>query len=80
TEKGLPFREAHGLAGEAVAFAEAHGKKCDELTPAELRKIDPALGPDAREVFSVRRSIERKRTSGSTHPDEVRAALNRERR
>ena len=75
--KGLPFREAHGLAGEVAVFAESQGKKCDELTPAELRKIHPAFGDDVRGVFSVRRSLERKRTSGSTHPDEVRAALNR---
>jgi len=79
TGKGLSFREAHGLAGEVVACAESKGKACDELTLAELRKIHPGFGEDVREVFSVRRSIERKKTSGSTNPDEVRAALNRER-
>jgi argininosuccinate lyase len=78
TEKGLPFREAHGLAGEVVAFAESQGKKCDELALAELRKIHPGFAEDVAGVFSVKRSIERKRTSGSTHPDEVRAALGRE--
>ncbi|MCX6565187.1 MAG: argininosuccinate lyase [Candidatus Aminicenantes bacterium] len=79
TEKGLPFREAHGVAGAVVAYAESQGKSCDELSLAELQKLYPGFGEDARAVFSVRRSIERKKTSGSTHPDEVRAALNRER-
>jgi len=78
TEKGLPFREAHGLAGEVVAFAESQGKKCDELTLAELRKIHSGFAEDVAGVFSVKRSVERKRTSGSTRPEEVRAALERE--
>lgn len=78
TEKGLPFREAHGVAGEVVAFAESKGKKCDELNPVELRKIHPAFGEDVREVFSVRRSLERKRTSGSTNPEAVQSVLVRE--
>jgi len=79
TEKGLPFREAHGVAGAVVAFAESRGEKCDELTLGELKKYHSDFGEDVHAVFSVRRSIERKKPSGSTNPDMVRAALNRER-
>jgi len=80
TGKGLPFREAHGAAGEVVAYAESKGKKCDELSAAELRKICPAFGEDVAGVFSVSGSVARKRTSGSTHPEAVRSVLDRERR
>lgn len=79
TAKGLPFREAHGVVGAVVARAVALGKSCDTLTLAELKSVHPAFEADAAAVFSVEASIERKKTSGSTRPEEVRKAINCER-
>ena len=78
--KGLPFREAHGIVGAVVSYAESKKMKCDELTLDELKTFYPGFGEDVREVFSVPRSVERKRTSGSTHPEMVKRQIDNGRR
>jgi len=75
TEKGVPFREAHGLVGEIVRWAEKRGKPLDRLTPEDLRSFHPGIGEDVRSVFDASRSVARKQTIGSTHPARVRAQL-----
>ncbi len=79
TAKGLPFREAHGAAGAVVARAAERGIPCDELSLDELNVIHPYFQADVASVFSVRESLERKKTSASTRPEDVRAAVSRER-
>ncbi len=39
--KGVPFREAHHIVGEAVVEAIAQGKPLEALTPADLAEIQP---------------------------------------
>ena len=73
--KGLTFREAHGLVGAVVADAERKGKSLDELTIEEYQAISPHFGEDVRAVFDPFGSVCRKKTSGSTHPDEVKAQI-----
>jgi argininosuccinate lyase len=80
TGKGLPFREAHAVVGAIVADAESKGKKCDELTLEEMKTFFSGFDDDVRAVFDVRRSVERKRTTGSTHPEMVKTVLRQERR
>ena len=51
-EADVPFREAHHIAGRAVAAAEAAGKALDELTLDELQAIDPRIDErGARRAF-----------------------------
>jgi argininosuccinate lyase len=73
--KGLSFREAHGLVGTVVAYAERKGKGLDELAIEELQAISPHFGEDVRAVFDPFGSVCRKKTAGSTHPDEVKAQI-----
>lgn len=73
--KGLSFREAHGLVGTVVAYAERKAKSLDALTIEELRAISPHFGEDVRAVFDPFGSVCRKKTAGSTHPDEVKAQI-----
>jgi argininosuccinate lyase len=70
-EKGLPFRQAHGVVSEAVRFAEGSGRPIDALTPDERRTIHPALADLPDGLFDPRRSVRQKKTSGSTHPASV---------
>jgi argininosuccinate lyase len=72
---GLSFREAHGLVGAAVAFAEREGKSLAEMTIEEFRAISPHFGEDVRGVFDPFGSVCRKKTAGSTHPDELKAQV-----
>ncbi len=49
-KKGVPFRHAHELVGKAVAEAIRSRTPLDQL---DLAAIDPAFGPEAKEVFSA---------------------------
>ncbi|HSK68536.1 MAG TPA: argininosuccinate lyase [Candidatus Limnocylindria bacterium] len=41
--KGVPFRDAHGVIGSLVLYAEGQGKELDELTLDEFRRFSPAF-------------------------------------
>jgi len=73
--KGVPFREAHHIAGRAVAAAEAGGKGLDELSAAELRAIDPRIGEEVLALLSVEASVKARRSAGGTAPDRVAEAI-----
>ena len=74
-EAGVPFREAHGLAGGAVKAADARGCSLEELTDAELSAIDPRLGADARAALSLDASVASRTSFGGTAPVRVREAV-----
>ena len=57
-QAGVPFREAHHIAGRAVAAAEAAGKALDELSLDELQAVDPRIG-GRRLAPAVGRSVGR---------------------
>ena len=68
--RGVPFREAHAIAGILVAKVEAAGKAAGTLSPEELSDIHPALQladipSDARQSMLARSS------HGATAPERV---------
>jgi argininosuccinate lyase len=73
--QGVPFREAHHVAGRAVAAAEGDGKTLDELSLTELQAIDPRIGEEAMERFSVEAAVRARRSAGGTAPDRVAEAI-----
>ena len=73
--EGVPFREAHHVAGRAVAAAEAAGKTLDGLTLDELQAIDPRIGEAVLERLSVESAVAARRSAGGTAPDRVAEAI-----
>ena len=73
--QGVPFREAHHIAGRAVAAAETDGKALDELSITELQAIDPRIGEDVLEQLSVESAVAARRSTGGTAPDRVAEAI-----
>jgi argininosuccinate lyase len=71
----VPFREAHHIAGRAVAAAEQSGKALDELTLGELRAIDPRIDDRLLQHLSVEASVASRRSTGGTAPERVREAI-----
>jgi argininosuccinate lyase len=49
---GLPFREAHRVAGRAVALAEARGVGIEALTLAQLRELSALVDEDVFETLA----------------------------
>jgi argininosuccinate lyase len=73
--QGVPFREAHHIAGRAVAAAEAGGKTLGELSLAELQAIDPRIGEEALGRLPVEAAVAARRSAGGTAPDRVAEAI-----
>jgi argininosuccinate lyase len=73
----MAFRQAHHVVGTVVARAEKLGRSLDQLTLEELRSVEPALGPDAREVFNLEKALARRALIGAPGSKEVRRQLTR---
>ena len=73
--QGVPFREAHEVAGGCVRRAEARGVELWDLTDDELRSISDHLTPAVRGVLSVRGALDSRSAFGGTAPARVREQL-----
>ena len=74
-EKGVPFREAHEIAGRAVTEAIAADSGLMDLTDDQFREIDPRLEPQVRERLTAESSVARRDVPGGTAPRRVALAL-----
>jgi argininosuccinate lyase len=75
SDAGVPFREAHHIAGRAVAVAEAQGKTLDQLPIADLQAIDHRIEQAVIERLSVEASVATRRSAGGTAPERVGQAI-----
>ena len=73
--QGVPFREAHELAGACVQACEERGIDLPDLTDEALRAISPALQPEVRSVLTVAGSLAARSAFGGTAPARVREQL-----
>ena len=74
-ERGVPFREAHEIAGRVVTAAIGGGVELPGLTDDQLRAIDARLGSDLRERLTAESSVARRDVPGGTAPRRVRLAI-----
>jgi argininosuccinate lyase len=70
-KKGLAFRDAHHVAGRAVAAAEEQGIELDQLSLNELQAIEPRITAEAIPEMGIRRSVSRRASYGGTAPQNV---------
>lgn len=75
--KGLPFREAHHLTGQAVAAAEREGKGLEDLSLPELQALTPLIENDVFAVLEYEAAVRRRETPGGTGPRSVARQLER---
>jgi argininosuccinate lyase len=66
-----PFREAHHIAGQAVARAEKRGLALEELTLKDLQKIEPGITRSVYKVLSLEASMNARTSPGGTAPQRV---------
>lgn len=69
--QGVPFRDAHEIAGEAVRVCEERDCELWDLTDADFAEISEHLTPGVREVLTVRGSLESRSSQGGTAPSAV---------
>lgn len=71
----MPFRDAHHVTGRAVKLAE--GKNCalEDLSLAELQKIEPRVNDSVFEILTLESSVNSRTSYGGTAPENVAAQV-----
>jgi argininosuccinate lyase len=69
--QGVPFREAHDVAGRCVQVCEARGIELADLSDADLAAISDHLTPAVHEVLTVDGSLASRSGVGGTAPVRV---------
>jgi argininosuccinate lyase len=72
--KGVPFREAHGIAGQAVRVSTEKGIMLDELSLEDWKALGP-FEADVVDVFDPMRSVQNRNVIGGTAPEAVQDQL-----
>jgi argininosuccinate lyase len=75
--RGVPFRQAHHAVGAAVALAEKTGRALNELTLAELQRVDKHFDRDALAVFDLKTAMAKRNLPGAPGTREVARQLAR---
>ena len=78
-QKGLPFREAHGVVANLSEYAMSKGKNFRELGRKEYRKFSPLFGGDVYKI-TLESSVAARNVVGGTSPQQVGKALRRAKR
>lgn len=73
--KEVPFRQAHAIVGQAVAYCLENGKELPELALAELRQFSSDIGEDVYEILRIEGSIDSRNSIGGTGSLRVEEAL-----
>lgn len=75
--RGLPFRQAHSVAGKAVAFGLSQNKELDDLSLEELQTFSELIDGDIYHFISLDQMIARRVSYGGTSFDNVARAVER---
>jgi argininosuccinate lyase len=79
-QRGVPFREAHGLAGRAVRKAIELQVSLDRLPGYEWKAISPLIEEDVASVFDFKASVDRRNVIGGTGSAAVKVQLDEAKR
>jgi argininosuccinate lyase len=73
--RGMAFRQAHSVAGQAVAYALKQGKELDDLTIIEFQNLSDLIQEDIYEFLTIEKMISRRISYGGTSFDNVGRAV-----
>lgn len=76
-KQGVPFRDAHEISGELVAFCEEQGLELDEPSDEDYSRISPHLTSEVRSVLSSEGSVSSRNGAGGTAPAQVEKQLSK---
>ena len=71
----VPFREAHGIVGKAVAACIARGCELTDLPLEEIKEFSEVINKDIFEVLSVAGSVDSRISTGGTATQRVEEAV-----
>ena len=70
-KKGLPFRQAHAVVGNAVHYCIEHHKVLLDLTMDEFKSMSPLFEEDIKEALSIENCVKNRESYGGTGPKSV---------
>jgi len=73
--KGLPFREAHQITGRIVSYCIDHRMFFGNLDLDTLHTFSKSFDPDVFDFLLPHKSVEQKKSAGSTSPHEVKKQI-----
>jgi len=73
--RGMPFRQAHAVAGNAVAKALETGRELDDMSLSELQQCSDLVSSDVFDFISLDQMIARRISAGGTAFANVRTAV-----
>lgn len=73
--KGIPFREAHHIVGEAVVFAIQVAKPLEELSLSEFQQFSPVVAADVYPILSLESTLAKRVAKGGVAPEQIDSAL-----
>lgn len=65
-KKGLPFRQAHAVVGNAVHYCIEHHKVLLDLSMEEFRSMSPLFEEDIKEALSIENCVKNRESYGGT--------------
>ena len=77
--KGLPFRQAHHLTGQLVAYAETKNVGLESLDLNEFQHYSPLIEDDVYTCLDNVQAVNRRKTMGGTGFESVRVQIDRAR-
>lgn len=73
--KGIPFREAHAIAGRLVRYGIENGKKLEEISLEEMQGFCSAIDNTVYPVLRMETVVDVRRSEGGTASDQVQNQL-----
>lgn len=73
--KGVPFRDAHGIVGQLVLLCIEKGIALDDLPLEEYKEISPVFGEDVYEAISMKTCVDRRQTLGAPGPEAMKKVI-----
>lgn len=70
-KKGLPFRQAHAVVGNAVHYCIEHHKVLLDLSMEEFGSMSPLFEEDIKKALSIENCVKNRESYGGTGPKSV---------
>ena len=73
--KGIPFREAHHIVGEAVVYAISKREPLEALSVSEFKQFHAVIDEDVYPILSLESCLEKRCAKGGVNPECVAEAI-----
>ncbi len=77
--KGVPFRDAHGISGRLVLHCIEEGRALDDLTLEEFREESPVFEEDIYDAIRMETCVEKRLTAGAPGREAMQEELRKNR-